>query len=47
LPLSYIDGMQSYLKSYKKETCKAKLEGNICEEEADPIPIDLYRLILE
>lgn len=47
LPLCYLDGINSFLKCYKKETVKAKQKGTISEEEADPIPFNLYYLILQ
>jgi len=46
LPLSYIDGMNAFLKGYKKETVRAKMDGNLNEEEADAIPFDLFLHIL-
>jgi len=46
LPLSYIDGVNAFLRGYKKETIKAKMIGNLNEEEADAIPFDLFICIL-
>ena len=38
--------MEAFLKGYKKETIKAKMIGNLNEEEADPITFDLFLCIL-
>ena len=46
LPSDYYTEMESFLQSFKKETAKAKKEGNLDEKQADPISFTLYRLIL-
>eukprot|EP00978_Attheya_sp_CCMP212_P002126 scaffold4367_cov59-Attheya_sp.AAC.1 len=46
LPPSYYDGMVAFLNNYKKETIDAKRCGKLDEEECDPIPLSLFRLIL-
>ena len=46
LPPCYYDGMVAFLNNYKKETIDAKRCGNLDEEECDPIPWSLFRLIL-
>ena len=38
--------IEIFLKSYKKETRKAKSEGKLDENEADPIPFSLFRLLM-
>ena len=42
LPPDYLREMPKYLDSFKKETMKAKQEGMLDEEEAEPIPFALY-----
>jgi hypothetical protein len=46
LPSSYYDGMTRFLNNYRKETIDAKRHGRLDEEESDPIPWSLFRLIL-
>jgi hypothetical protein len=46
LPPSYYDGMVAFLNNYKKETIDAKRCGRLDEEECDPIPWSLFRIIL-
>jgi hypothetical protein len=38
--------MEKFLNSFKKETVKAKKDGNLDEQEADPISWSLFRLML-
>lgn len=45
LPPSYYMDIEKFLDSFKKETAKAKKEGNTDEHEADPISWTLYQLI--
>ena len=47
LPVSYYREMELYLSAFKKETAEAKQDGQLDEQEADPIPRSLFRLILE
>lgn len=47
LPPDYLREMPKYLDSFKKETRKAKQEGMLDEEEAEPIPFALYIKICE
>ena len=46
LPQSFYIEMERFLKSFKKETQKAKKEGKLDEQEADPIPWNLFKAIL-
>lgn len=46
LPTEFYAACDRYMLSYKKETAKAKSEGNMDEEEADPIPVSLFKLVL-
>ena len=47
LPMSFHQQMERFLNSYKKEEVQAKKIGNVDERSADPIPVSLYKLILE
>ena len=44
LPRMYHQEMQKFLESFKKESVKARREGNVDEQDADPIPFPLYEL---
>jgi len=46
LPSSYYKEMQSFLQSFKKETAVAKTEGQLDEQEADPISPTFFWCIL-
>jgi hypothetical protein len=46
LPRTYYEEMEKFLTSFKKETAKAKKDGNLDEQEADPISWSLFRLML-
>jgi hypothetical protein len=43
LPRMYHQAIHSFMESFKKESVKAKREGNVDEMNADPIPFELYR----
>jgi len=45
LPAEYRANMKTYLDTFKKEATKAKSEGKTKEQDADPIPFALYKLI--
>ena len=45
LPQTYYTEMDRFLASYKKETCKARKEGKLDEQDSDPITFVLYHLI--
>ena len=47
LPNIWETRMAAFMASVKKENTKAKKEGKLDEEEADPIPFSLYRLICQ
>ena len=47
LPDSYVREMKKFLASFEKETRKAKNKDELDEQESDPIPFQLYRLICE
>lgn len=47
LPRLYHQSIHSFIDSFKKESVKAKREGNVDEINADPIPFDLYRHICQ
>jgi len=47
LPSSYYDEMREFLEAFKKETASAKSEGQLDEQEADPINPTLFRCILQ
>ena len=47
LPVSYYSEMELFLSAFKKETAEAKKHGQLDEQEADPIPRSLFRLILK
>ena len=47
LPNIWETKMSPFMASLKKENTRAKKEGKLDEEEADPIPFSLYRLICE
>jgi len=47
LPSSYYDEMKEFLVSFKKETASANSEGQLDEQEADPINPTLFRCILQ
>ena len=42
LPPEYYSQMDRFLAAYKKETRKAAQDGNLDEEESDPVPYPLY-----
>ena len=42
LPLKYYEGIDPFLKAFKKETVQAKKNGMLDEREADPIPWSLF-----
>ena len=47
LPDQFHTEMHSFMFSMQKEKTQAKKEGKLDEEEADPIPFPLYRLICQ
>jgi len=47
LPSSYYDEMKEFLEAFKKETATAKSEGQLDEQEADPINPMLFRCIFQ
>jgi len=47
LPPVYYREMDKFLASFQKETRQAKQDGNLDEEESDPIPFPLYQQICE
>jgi len=47
LPSSYYNEMKEFLEAFKKETATAKSEGQLDEQEADPINPTLFRCILQ
>jgi len=46
LPQAYYEGMEQYIKAYKKEAASAKKEGKLDEREADPISLTLFMNML-
>jgi hypothetical protein len=46
LPRGYYEEIDKFLTSYRKETVDAKKDGKLDEQEADPIPWSLFKLIL-
>jgi hypothetical protein len=46
LPRAYYDDIEKFLISYRKETVDAKKEGELDEQEADPISWSPFKLIL-
>ena len=44
LPLRFYSDMDLFLKAFKKQTAKAKKEGNLDKNEADPIPWSLFEV---
>ena len=46
LPRLYYEEIEKYLSSFLKETVQAKKEGNLDEQEADPITWALFKCIL-
>ena len=47
LPKSFYQEMDVYLKSYKKETARAKKDNRLDESDADPINGTLFRMMCE
>ena len=47
LPQIYHQEIQTFLESFKKESVKAKRQGNVDEHDADQIPLPLYSHICE
>ena len=47
LPQSFWTGIDAWLAGFKKEHATAKKEGNINDMAADPIPVELYKSILQ
>lgn len=47
LPSTFYSEMEKFLHSFKKETRKAKKDGLLDEQEADPIPFTLFRQLLK
>ena len=45
LPVSFFQGKEKFLSAYKKQVANDKKKGNVDENEANPIPINLYQLI--
>jgi hypothetical protein len=45
LPVSFFQDKDKFLSAFKKQVAKAKGSGDTDEQEADPIPMDLYVLI--
>lgn len=46
LPTAFYEEMDKYLASYKKQFVKARKEGEVDEQQADPITFTLYQSIL-
>jgi hypothetical protein len=46
LPTTFFVEMDKYLASYKKQIIKPKKKGEVNESESDPIPLQLYQLML-
>ena len=46
LPMAFYQETDSFLQGYKKLTVKKKKDGQIAEEEADPISHTLFKLLL-
>ena len=46
LPMAFYQETDSFLQGYKKLTVKKKKDGQIAEEEADPITHTLFKLLL-
>lgn len=44
LPTSFYVEMDKWMNAYRKETKKAAKDGNLDENEADPVPFTLFRL---
>jgi hypothetical protein len=47
LPVGYKEEMGTFLESLEKERTAARKRGELTEEEADPIPYPLYRIICD
>ena len=45
LPVSFYQAKDKFLAAFKKQVASEKTKGNVDENEADPIPKDLYELI--
>ena len=45
LPVSFYQAKEKFLTALKKRVASEKGKGNMDENEADPIPMDLYELI--
>ena len=45
LPVSFYHAKEKFLAVFKKRVANKKEKGNLDENEADPIPMDLYELI--
>ena len=45
LPVSFYQAKEKFLTAFKKRVASKKGKGNMDENEADPIPMDLYKLI--
>lgn len=45
LPVCFYDCQKHFLASFRKQTAKAKANGDVDEKEADPIPWALFELI--
>ena len=46
LPTEYYTEVETYLNDFRKESSSAKQDGNTDEEEADPISVSLFKLVL-
>jgi hypothetical protein len=47
LPRDYYVQMDKWMASYRKEAAKAKAEGRLEEQEADPVSFSLFRLWMQ
>ena len=47
MPSQFYESMDTYLSAYKKKFASAKKQGNVDGYSTDPIPIAVYRLLLQ
>ena len=45
LPVSFYQAKEKFLAAFKKRVASKKGKGNLDKNEADPIPMDLYKII--
>ena len=47
MPTQFYESMETYLSAYKKKFASAKKQGNVGEYSTDPIPLAVYKLLLQ